>query len=416
MKHPFIWALLIAAIILLLIASVSAANETNYSLTVYSEPTGNLTIGNITYGLTPQTIVLTPAIYLINVSADGFWPNATSLNLSTNTTINLTLSPINTTNTTNTTNQTTTNITILQTTPGNKAFFSADDTLPTSVTVVYNGSLDINKSKIELLHNGENKSWIILRHEPGNRFSFQLDQQPDGIYTGNWTLISNDNTTSNYQYEFSIITTQPDKVYNIAPEPGHYKTDTVTLQAEANGTNLTVQWLISDGFPSATSSKWKSLSQTSNLYSEDINFENAEVGAVYLKVLDQAGNFRIQPTGIVSAPSFEIDFDRTSLEVFKDEIAEFEFQVIRKDINKKKLRCKLEDLIKDKGTSKQQIINTNGKATLLHGSDEADLMTDYEETLDIGSSRTTTIELVYETPAIIPIGDYEGTIECLIAK
>jgi hypothetical protein len=411
---------MIALLLLLIYPQVAlAANETNYTLSVYSNPTGNLSINGTNYGLTPAQLNLTPAIYLINVTASGYWPNATTINLSTNTTLNLTLSPINNTNTTNSTgnqtgNQTPQNITIESITPENGKIYSKDDTKPTAVDVILNGTLNLNASNITLVHNGENKSWIIFRTRPRG-FYFQLDQTPDGVYSGHWTLVSTDNVTTVYDYEFSIITTQPPKAYNIGPPPDHYTTDRTTLEAEMNGTNYTMQWLVSDGYPSASSSKWKSMSQTGNRYSESIDFEEADVGAIYLKILDQAGNYRIQPTGIVSAPYFQIDFEKTKYDIFRDEIAEIEFLIIRKDPFRKLLRCQLENLVKDRGTSKQQVINTNGRATLTHDEDDIELKTEYDETLDIGTSRETTIELTYETP-IVPVGKYEGVLECLIAK
>lgn len=407
-SKELMWALLIAAFILTIIASVSAANETNYTISIFSTPTANISINNSDYGVTPQNVTLPESIYFINLSRPGFFSNSTTINLTNNTTINFTLSPNNTT--------TPQGVTITSITPANNTIFSADDTLPTSVRVAYNGNLDLSKSNITLLYNNSQQPFILFRDDPGRRFSFQIDQQPDGIYKGEWTLVSTNNVTTNYNYRFEIITTQPDKAFNIAPAPGKYTTETTTLQAETNQSNYTVQWIISDGYPNPLSSGWKSLAQTGTLYSEAINFENAAVGAVYLKVLDAAGNYRIQPTGIVSSPNFELDFERTRIEVFRDEIAEYEFQVIRKDLNKQKLRCKLEDLIKDRGTSRQRLINTNGKATLLYNDQEVDLLTEYEGTLQIGLTRITTIELVYETPEVIPVGDYEGTIECLIAK
>jgi hypothetical protein len=93
------------------------SNATNYSLTVSSQPAGNLSINGTAYGMTPQTLSLAAGSYLVSVSKEGYVTNATTIALSGNMTLNLSLDNVTsnvtnaTGNITNTTGNGTTNST-----------------------------------------------------------------------------------------------------------------------------------------------------------------------------------------------------------------------------------------------------------------------------------------------------------------
>ena len=123
--------------------------------------------------------------------------------------------------------------------------------------------------------------------------------------------------------------------------------------------------------------------------------------------------YRIQPTGIISAPSFQISTPNNRITGNPDEETTYQLTIHKKNPDNKILRCHLENLIKDKGTAAEEIIPIADRAYITYNNNEIEIKTAYEETINIGRNTKTNMKLTIRTPANTPEGEYKGKLTCL---
>ena len=304
---------------------------------------------------------------------------------------------------------------VVSVTPTNGSVFVMGDSIPNRVNVEYEGVIDFNKSNLSLLHNGEEVPWISFGTPRSNLslFWFQFSEIPDGVYSGSWLFVSADNVSSSYDYEFTVRRSAPPRVVNIRPGRGVYTTEEVVLSAELPANQgFVLQWIVSDGLPSAGSSGWRSLLEsTPGVFSGDVNFGNLDSGAIYLKVIDDLGNYRIQPSGLVSSDVLNLNIEASRISVFPGHLAEFDFVVSRKDVSMRLLRCRLSNFVSDDVFGDVFMAE---RASVVLGNNRMSLKSEYEETLTIGGVVNVRPRLVVDVPVGMEPGVYSSELECLV--
>ena len=300
---------------------------------------------------------------------------------------------------------------VLSVDPVNGSVFVMGDSIPPRVSVEFNGTLDYNASSISLLYNNESVNWISFVFG-FNSFRFNFQQMPDGVYSGSWVLVSEDNVSTFYDYEFRVIRSAPPLAFNVNPGVGVYTTEEVVLSAQLPSAGFVLQWILSDGFPSAGSANWRSLVETSpGVFSVPVNFGELGSGAIYLKVLDEFGNFRIQPTGIVSSDVLKLEVASSRISVFPGHLAEFGFSVSRKDISKRLLRCRLSNFVSDNVFGDVFIAE---RSSVVLGNNRISVFNDFQETLTVPGVPVFLPKLVIDVPIGLEQGIYTAELECLV--
>ncbi|RLJ02897.1 MAG: hypothetical protein DRP08_04160, partial [Candidatus Aenigmatarchaeota archaeon] len=311
------------------------------------------------------------------------------------------------------------NITIFDISPQNNSLFGNFDILPEEIIIPYLGDIDFANSQIQLKYNGTvvNSYNLILTN---SSFKLNLTELPEGLYEGFYSLQDQDGRILEYYHRFEVFTGKPPRPISIYPAKGRYSDEVYDFRVTMESGNYTVSYLVHDGFPALGASGWTPLSYSNGDYNiHDFDFEKAGIGAIYVRITDIFGNIVIYPTGIISAPSINIDIDQDSKTVEAGDEISIDVSVSLKKDSGTLLRCRMTDFIanEDDDDEVSWRIKTNGRIEFDDDDDEyIDLYNDFDETLEIKEGITSKdLELSLNIPiSTIPEEDYESTLECII--
>lgn len=306
------------------------------------------------------------------------------------------------------------NITIISITPVNETIFGLNDIIPSSVIVNYSGTINYNQSAIILYYNNTIVPWILFSHD-NQSFTFTLQQFYDGIYTGNWTLVDQNNQSINYSYTMSIRRTKPPRPIQITPAKGSYTTETISLQATMDGPNYFLSYIVNDGLPSTNNSGWISMSANQQIYTSSINMNNEPVGQIYLRITDSLGNQAIYNTGIISSTTTNLDVFRRIREVEPNTDITLDMTFNSKAGTGKLLRCEMDDFTSPQGGNRTDTWPIQGNAYITLNNNDYNLRNTYDQVIDIGITGSKTMDLNFNIPTSAKINyEYSSTMYCFL--
>jgi hypothetical protein len=311
------------------------------------------------------------------------------------------------------------NITITGILPGNNSFFGQYDSLPTLWRISYEGDLDLSNSNFEIYKDNLLFNDYIFWNDT-NSLLWNLSSNEDGEYKLIARFQDAQGYNSTKSYQFQIKTSTPPKPLGISPSKGKYKDEIKDLQITMDNNNYTVYYIVNDGYPSIANSGWKTLSYINEKYSYiGFDFSDQGIGQIYLKIIDEYGNIRIEPTCIVSAPSLELTIEDRSKSVEPGDEIRLTIEIDIKKGSGEYLRCKMSDFIANENLDDEVSWNINNIATLYVIDDENNdifLEDNYDMTLDLGSVTSEELELKLQIPINTIINeDYRSELECIIS-
>ena len=254
-----------------------------------------------------------------------------------------------------------------------------------------------------LFHNGLPVTWYDVDTTSNTSFRLELQQIPDGSYSGNWVLKDSNGTARNIQYSFHINQDDPPAPVAVSPEKGRYTNEIRDIIVTMDTGNYTLFYLVNDGYPPIGSTRWASMSYIDGQYIlGNFDFSKAGLGQIYLKVVDKFGNIAIFPTALISAPSIDFDIEERTKTVGPGDEVALEVDLRLKKDSGTKLRCKMEDFIANEDDDDEVSWPVKAHASLRFEDDEdvfMDLYNDFEETLVLPTGITSKLlELVINIP------------------
>jgi hypothetical protein len=312
----------------------------------------------------------------------------------------------------------TANITITEVSPGNNSFFGQYDNLPDKWRISYTGDLDLLNSNFRIYINNTLFTDYNFWNET-NSLIWNFTSINDGNYVMEARFQDSEGYNLTKSYQFQIKTTPPPRPLGISPGKFQYTNEIKDLQITMDHSNYTVYYIINDGYPSIANSGWQRLSYINEKFSKiGFDFSNEGIGQIYLKIIDQFDNIRIEPTCIISAPSIDIQIeDRTKSVEPGDEIR-LDIEIDIKKGSGEYLRCKMSDFIANEDLDDETYWSVKNIATL-HVVDDEDndmfLEDDYDMTIDLGSDTSAELELRIKIPINAKINeDFRSDLECII--
>ena len=307
------------------------------------------------------------------------------------------------------------NITITSISPDNGSMFNMFSTLPTQVEVDFDGQINWSKSTMTLKFNNQSVAWIH-RTINNNSVIFVFLQVPDGTYTGDWVLYDTQNNSLPliYNYVFKVRTVLPPLPIEVYPNKGGYTDDVTEFRVRMNNTDFSVWYIVKDELPIETDS-WIGVPVLgSSFVISNFDFQSQGIGAVYLKIVDEFGNFRITPTGIISKPSFTVSVADRSRTVTPGDLISMDVTIDKKPGSGHTLSCRLKDFVSSNYNGTWYVRN---RARLIDSSND-DFMTlgpDYSDSLDIGTPSSKTLSLEIDVPTSgLSNDDYISNLECVL--
>lgn len=333
-------------------------------------------------------------VFLFNVSVNSSFEDNVSENVSV---ANISLSP----------------------TPANNSLFGAVDPFPTYVTVLYDGFINFSVSNISLLFNNQSVPSITFNFD-NETFWFNLGEAVDGVYSGYWDLVDANGSVLHYNYVFKVKTSPPINPRSVSPGKGQYTDDVVDLRVTMEAPEYTIYYVVSDGFPLTASGGWNLMSSSEDqFFVLDLDFASLDLGAIYIKIIDEYENIAIYPTAIISAPMVEIEVDDRIRRADQGDTLNFDITLRIKEDSGNLLRCKLEDFI-DMDSKKFDFETKEAWAIpriayLVDDDEEYALDTEFDETIDLDGDRSRDLELIIDVPKIAEKGeDYSSLLECIV--
>lgn len=303
--------------------------------------------------------------------------------------------------------------------PVNNSKFGSGDAFPGVVSVVYDGFINFSSSNISLLFNNQSIPSIDFFYD-NESFWFDLGEEVDGVYSGLWDLVDDNGSVLHYSYVFEVKTSPPINPRSVSPGKGQYTDDVLDLRVFMEAPTYTIYYIVSDGFPAIGAAGWNLMSHSGNQSSVfDLDFAGLDLGAVYLKIVDEFNNVAVYPTGIISAPMLEVDVDDRIRRADKGDTLNFDVSVRLKESGGDFLRCKLDDFI-DMDSKKYDLETKEfwavpNIAYLVFDDEEYGLDNEFDETIIINGDRSVDLELVIDVPSIAEKGeDYNTRLECIV--
>jgi hypothetical protein len=309
------------------------------------------------------------------------------------------------------------NISSLRFSPLNNSYFGQFDSLPSKIIVNYSGHINYSNSIINLYHNGNPINWFNFSNT-SNSFTLSLTQILDGNYEGFWVLRDNQNITKYINYSFSINQEDPPAPISISLEKGRYKSEVRDIVISMDSLNYSIYYLFNDGYPPIGSSNWVPIKLVNNQYMlSGFNFGSANIGHMYLKVIDIFGNIAIYPTGIISAPSINIEVENRIRSIEPGDEVFLDVDLSLKKGSGSNLRCKLDNFVAYNSDSDYELpVKAHSSLRNTNDDNYIDLYNTYEETLKIPANTISQdLEFSFRIPLSVRVNeDYRSVIECII--
>jgi hypothetical protein len=300
-------------------------------------------------------------------------------------------------------------IVINQISPANGSGFNMFSTLPVQVIVNYSGIINWSRSNMMLLYNGSNVSWINRTLGDGG-VVFRLGQVPDGVYSGNWILYDNVNNSLalEYSYYFVVKTVKPPMPVEVYPAKGRYANDVLQLLVRLDSINYGVFYIVKDSVPGYDDS-WTIVPVLSNSFViQNFDFGNQGLGALYLKIIDEVGNYRITPTGVISSPSFSVSLDDRIRSVDLGDRTVISGRFVQKKGSGSSFSCRMKDF-----SSGNRSWSVRGRVRIIFDKDTLEIEPVYSDSVAVDASEDFDMEID------IPDGnvandDYTSNLECVL--